>query len=416
MPDSAAPSPAMSSAACIVWGPELSPFLLKLESMLVHHGVAWRRLPRDGTRLENVRVSLRIRRAVRTRTALRPPANDVLDEYPLVPFLLTESGAVLYDSTALASWLDQRDADRSQPLVPVDPAARFVAALIDEAFDEFGLYMVHHNRWKLAAADNDSPGARLAREYARLLPPASSRLFAQWFARRQVRRLPYLFSVAPDGYRVAGLSAPLTPPARPGFPPTHDLLEEAWRRYLRAIETVLEEQPFLLGPAFTLADASAYGQLSMNLTDGLAARRLRELAPRTFDWLVSIRERRHAGTRGEPVLAPCLQSLLEVVMATYVPLMQANAAACAELLARGEPSFNEKAFDKGRGLFDGELLGHRYRSVARSFQARSWRDLCALWSALDSDAKRQIAGLVPGDPLDATFVAPAVAFGAGASG
>ncbi len=410
----------MSSDACIVWGPELSPFLLKLESMLVHHGVTWRRLPRDGARLENVRVSLRIRRAVRSRTALRPPANDVLDEYPLVPFLITDSGAVLYDSTALASWLDRRDADRSrsiasQPLVPADAAECFVAALIDEAFDEFGLYMVHHNRWKLAAVDNSSPGARLAREYARLLPPGSARLFARWFARRQVRRLPYLFSVAPDGYRVAGLSAALTPPSRRGFPATHDLLEEAWRRYLRAIESVLEVQPFLLGPVFTIADASAYGQLSMNLTDGFAARRLRELAPRTFDWLVSIRERRHAGSAGAPVIAPCLRSLLEVIFETYVPLMKANAAACAELLARGEPSFNEKAFDEGRGLFDGELLGHRYRSVARSFQARSWRDLCALWSALDSDAKREIAGLVPGDLLDATFVVPAFAFGTGAS-
>jgi glutathione S-transferase len=45
----------------------------------------------------------------------------------------------------------------------------------------------------------------------------------------------------------------------------------SWRRYLAAMENVLREQPFLLGQRFTLADASAYGQLSMNLVDGRAA-------------------------------------------------------------------------------------------------------------------------------------------------
>ena len=53
-------------------------------------------------------------------------------------------------------------------LFPEDPCLGFVAQLIDEAFDAFGLYMVHHKRWVLSAASNDA-GRRLAREFARVL-------------------------------------------------------------------------------------------------------------------------------------------------------------------------------------------------------------------------------------------------------
>jgi len=393
----------MPEPGFVVWGPELSPFLLKLEAMLAFRGIPWRRLPRDGSRLENLRYSIAVHRAVRRRTALRPPANDPVDEYPLVPFLVLPDGEVLYDTSALAAWLDERSGP-GQPLVPEDPAVRFVARFVDEAFDEFGLYLVHHNRWKLAAMDNEDPGMRLAREYVRLLPPGASRAFARWFARRQVRRLPYLFSVAPSAYEVPGLPPALTPPSRPGFPPTHELLEQAWIRYLEATERVLAAQPFLLGAAFTVADASAYGQLSMNLTDGLAARRLRDVAPRTYAWLGMIRDRRHVGSSGAPLLSPSIEPLIDVVLETFVPLMRANSAACRAAIAAGRRVFNERAFDAGENLYDGKLAGHAFRHVAKSFQARSWRDLCADWSALDAASKSRVAALARRDSLDAELV------------
>jgi len=390
----------------IVWGPELSPFLLKLESLLAFARVPFRRLPRDGKRRENLETSLLVARATRRGTALRPPANDTLDEFPLVPFLVIPDGRVLYDSSALAGWLDEHHACGPDPLLPTDPALRFVAMLIDEAFDEFGLYMVHHNRWKLAALDNDEPGRRLAHEYSRQLPPGIGGLFARWFARRQVRRLPYLFSVAPAGYREAGLHASLTPPSRAGFPPTHELLEDAWTRYLEALETVLAEQPYLLGESFTLADASAYGQLSMNLTDTAAARRLRELAPRTFDWLVAIRDRDHLLASGPLTLSPALTPLLAIVAETFVPLMRANEEAWRRYHADGATLFNEAGFDAGRSLFDGEMLGRPYRSVTKTFQVRVWRDLRREWEGLAPLACSAVLDVVAGADPDAWFADP----------
>lgn len=394
----------------VVWGPELSPFLLKLEAMLAWAGVPQRRLPRDGSRAENLRTTLLVERAKAARTARRPLGDDdALDEYPLVPFLVTPSRDVLYDSSAIARWLDRDHAPDGGPLLPGDAATRFVASFLDEAFDEFGLYMVHHNRWKLAAGDNGRPGMRLAREYARQIPPGVAPLFATWFERRQVRRLPYLFSVAPRGYTAPGVAAAMTPPSRDGFPPTHELLEHAWERTLAAIAAILGERPFLLGERFTIADASAYGQLSMNLTDTAAARRLRELAPSVHDWLVAIRDRRHVAARGSLVdVAGCaaLRGLLAVFADTFVPLMRANEAAFDAWRARGETVFNEKAFDAGRALYDGSVAGHPFRSVAKSFQARTWRDLRRGWEALDASSRARVEAAFGGQGADAMFAPP----------
>ncbi len=371
----------------VVWGPELSPFLLKLESMLVHAGLAFERLPRDGGRLRNLRTSRQIAKATKNRTARRPPAGDPLDEYPLVPFLVS-GREVLFDSSALAGWIDERSEEA--PLLPEDAALGWIARFLDEAFDEIGLYMVHHNRWKLAAGENLRPGDRLVREYARLLPPGVGPFFAIWFERRQVRRLPYLFSVAPAGYAVKGLSRVMTPPALDGFPPTHELLEETWQRTLASMEQILRRQRYLLGERFTIADASAYGQLSMNLTDGLAARRLRDLAPRTFGWLVSIKTGDHARSAGELAASETLAPLLELFADTFAPLMRANEAAWERHREQGATVFNEKAFDARECLYDGEMLGRPFRSVAKTFQVRVWRDLRRDWLALDDAARATV--------------------------
>lgn len=45
-----------------------------------------------------------------------------------------------YDSSAIAHSLDDQVQSTVEPLYPQDPVLGFVARLIDEAFDEFGLY------------------------------------------------------------------------------------------------------------------------------------------------------------------------------------------------------------------------------------------------------------------------------------
>jgi glutathione S-transferase len=379
-----------------VWGSELSPFTLKLRALLSAAAVPCRLLPEQGTRVENLRTAWRIERSKRRRTIERWPALDPLDEYPLVPFLIEDERRILYDSSALAAWLDRFHRPPRGPLVPDDPALAFVTRLIDEAFDELGLYLVHHARWVVSATTNDA-GVRLAREFARLLPPGAQPAMARRFAQRQVRRLPYLFSVAPEGFTIPGLPPQLTPPARAGFPPTHELLQEIWDGVLDGVEAVLVQQPFLLGARFTLADAAVYGQLGMNLKDPSAAEHIRRRAPLTFRWLCGVRDGSHAASAGPLLLADRLRPLLELLDRTFAPLMAQNEAAYETARAAGETRFNEAAFDRGHALYDGTLLGRPFRSVAKTFQVRVWRDLRTAWTALDDPARQRIRRLMPGD-------------------
>ncbi|MCC6849829.1 MAG: glutathione S-transferase [Deltaproteobacteria bacterium] len=383
-----------------LWGSELSPFALKVRACLDWAGLAYEWLPAEGGRLRNLRVNWTIERAKRARSVERHPRLDPLDEYPLVPFLVVDDRRVLYDSSALAQWIDDRLPAPHGRLVPTDPAVAFVARLVDEALDELGLYLAHHNRWVLSATTNDA-GARLAREFRRVLPPGTGRIMARHFSERQVRRLPYLFSVAPAGFAV-GLRPALTPPAPAGFPPTHALLAETWAALLSSLEPVLSRRPHLLGDGFTIADAGVYGQLAMNLKDPDAAADMRARAPGTVARLEAIRDRRHAGAGGAPGLPPDLAPLLDVVARTFVPLMQQNARAYEEARARGETLFNERAFDRGRALYDGTLLGHSFRAVVKTFQVRVWRDLCAAWRALDADARGRLRPLLAGASFEST--------------
>jgi hypothetical protein len=218
-----------------------------------------------------------------------------------------------------------------------------------------------------------------------------------------VRRLPYLFSVAADDDGFADLARSLRPPVRPGFPPTHALLEEAFDRLLRALEPLLASRPFLFGARFTLADASVYGKLAMNRSDPSAAASIRRIAPAVFAWTERLAHGDFAGHRpGGPLeLGDAHDPLLGWISEIFVPLMQQNHAAWEAQRARGEGCFNEAAFDAGCALYDGVLLGRPFRSVAKTFQVRVWRDLRRAWDALEAaDRARLLARMPHGTRLD----------------
>jgi glutathione S-transferase len=383
-----------------LWGSTLSPFALKVEALLRFAGVPHRWLPAQGRFAEALRFERRRRALVRGRLPLTWPERDPLDELPLVPFLFGPAGENLYDSTAIGLWLDARGLTGAAPLVPgEDPAVAFAVRLVDEALDEVGLYLMHHQRWVVSARDNDA-GARLAREMRPLLGPAA-RVLARSFPARQVRRLPYLMSVAPPeaGAAFADLPPRLHPPSRPGFPPTHALLEEAHARLLAALEPLLAARPFLFGARFTLADASVYGQLAMNRADPSADAKVRRTAPAVHAWVERLARGDFAGHRaaGPLALDAAPAPLLAWCAETFVPLMQQNHAAWQRHRAAGETRFNEAAFDAGRALYDGELLGRPCRSVAKTFQVRVWRDLRSAWDALAATDRRRVAALLPDD-------------------
>jgi glutathione S-transferase len=319
-----------------------------------------------------------------------------LDEFPLVPFLLGPSGENLYDSSAIGEWLNTTGRITrigAAPLLPMeDDALRFAIHIVDEYFDEFGLYLVHHNRWKISARDNNA-GRRLADDMRPILGPIA-RILEHQFPPRQVKRLPYLFSVGEiDDRDFNDLPKRLRPPARKGFPPTHALLEGAFARLLAILEALLADRPYLFGDRFTLADASVYGQLAMNLSDASAEAIIRRDAPHVREWLERIEEADFKASLpdGQITLDAKVEPLLGEVGRIFVPLMQQNAAAFERHRTAGETRFNEAGFDAGRALYDGELDGRPFRSVAKTFQVRVWQSLLEKWDALSAaDRSRMI--------------------------
>lgn len=387
----------------VLWGSELSPFALKVELLLRVAGLPFDWMPVTGPFRRAARFALRRERLVRGGLALTWPAMTALDEFPQVPFLFGPDGENLYDSSAIGCWLAEHTPSAgtgAAVLLPGhDPALRFAIRLVDEALDEVGLYLVHHNRWVVAARDNDA-GVRLARELRPLLGPFAM-IPRSAFPRRQARRLPYLFSVAPDDAGAfAELPPGLRPPTRRGFPATHALLDERFDALLAALEAVLASRPFLFGDRPTLADASVYGQLDMNRSDPSAWRMIATRAPATARWIERLaRGEVGPATPGTLVLDDALAPLLDWVAHTFVPLMTQNAAAWVRHRDTGETLFNEPAFDAGRSLYDGTLVGQPFRSVAKTFQVRVWQELQAEWRALGATDRGRIGTLMPVDGL-----------------
>jgi len=381
----------------ILWGVRLSPFTLKLEACLRYHDLSYKRLPAEGNYLENARTLLSLELAKKNGKVSRYPTLDAdLDEYPAVPFLSEDGKHFQYDSSAIAHYLDSKLSTQSMsPLFPNNNTFNFIAHLIDEAFDEFALYMVHHMRW-IGSAKTTPMGKLLGQEFKRALPPGGAFALSRSFPKRQVRRTPYLFSVAPSGYK-AGVSRALTPPSRQGFPETQTLLNQCWKQYLNAMEHVLDKQDYLLGDIFSVADASAYGQLAMNLVDPEAAEKMRSIAPTTYNWLRRIEQSKHLESRhssGSLYLSPHLKPLLNTIMGTFSALMIQNEKAYNMAREQGETLFNEKAFDQHRALFDGQLRGYPFRTVVKTFQVRVWREIKAHWGELSQAEQAEVRTVV----------------------
>jgi len=390
------------AAPWVLWGSELSPFALKVEALLRFCDVPFRWQPASGPLRAAFAYERRRRQLVAGRLPLTWPRMSGLDEYPQVPFLFGPAGENLYDSSAIAVWLAEKmpsSAASAATLLPSkDAALRFAVRLVDEALDEVGLYLVHHNRWVVAARDNNA-GARLGREFRPLLGPFAA-VLARTFPARQVRRLPYLFSVAAaDKATWNDLPARLQPPSRAGFPPTHDLLQEIFTNLLATIEPLLVERPYLFGDSFTVADASLYGQLCMNRKDPRAWAWIGRDAPATAAWVerISDGDFRAHHSDGSLCLDAGVTPLLHWISRVFVPLMQQNRTAWRRHRAAGETIFNEAAFDAGRSLYDGVLLGQPFRSVAKTFQVRVWEDLQHEWAALSQGDRARLEALLPAD-------------------
>jgi len=126
----------------------------------------------------------------------------------------------------------------------------------------------------------------------------------------------------------------------------------------------------------------------MNTSDPSAERIIAERAPTLRAWLERLH--RHGASKLEdgdeptPAHIGALAPLLNEIVRIHVPLMEQNERAYERHKAAGQTRFNEAAFDRNEALYDGELLGRPFRSVAKTFQVKGWRSLKARYLSLET--------------------------------
>jgi hypothetical protein len=412
----------------IMYGSTLSPFALKVEAALKMQNpsvnVEWNF---NSSWLnyfiaEVTVIMLRSGSFVATQTLMENPPSKY-GELPLVPYLIPQNNyftldnpcKVIYDSSFIVNTFINNNNS------PDDKSLIFMIHLIDEYFDEWGLYLVHHRRWVDEGNHNppdNRPGQTLAHKevFKGQLPRFFSNRGAEFFNHRQTRRLAYLFSIAPphqspraEGYPIPYCcnSSKQQPPSPHDeeccWPETWTLLNESWIKLLKALDPILKTRSTLFGGSLlTSADFSMFGQLDMLARRDQASRKeMIQEAPNVVKWLDNIRETNAQSTttttnNNYHDLYPFITEIRE----TFIPLMKQNKINYEKAIQNGCTIFNEDGFwiqntagVKNKALYDGIIRQYPFRSVVKTFQVEVWNKLLVEYNSLSRNNKFELEQL-----------------------
>jgi glutathione S-transferase len=277
---------------------------------------------------------------------------------PVIPVIRFPDGSWHNDSTPMIFELERRHAERS--IVPTDPAAAFLATLLEDFADEWGTKAMFHYRWFLPR-DQKQMSEWLA--FDRLHGHGRDKILkaAAAFRERQVGRMA-----------LVGCTKENAP-----------IIEESARRILALFEAHVTEEPYLFGGRPSLADFGWMGQLSQLAVDPTPNELLRAEFPFTTRWLANLDDA--SGVEGEwrdPEAPPstAIKGLLALAGEIYFPFLIANA----------------EAVEKGAETFTVQLLGRPYTQGAFKYQVKCLAGLRAAYARLDRETKNRLAPLLGG--------------------
>jgi glutathione S-transferase len=273
-------------------GSTASPYATKLRALL-----RYRRIPFDWVIMT---------KALRKQTGhLRPN---------LIPVLQYPDGTFGGETTALAYDLEARHRDRS--VIPDDRAVAFVCDLLEDLADEWAVKPLFLYRW-WDPEDQAYVSRWAGEEWSVSSAETGSAEEIEQFRLRQISRMSILGATAEN----------------------KPLLEESYRRILRAFEPDVGMAKYLFGSRPSLADFAWFGQLSQLATDPTPMRIMREEAPFTDHWTRRLDDA--SGVDGkwyprEQALSGMTEALLAIAGELYLPFLVANAQAFAKDLERLE--------------------------------------------------------------------------------
>jgi glutathione S-transferase len=291
----------------------------------------------------------------------------------LIPVLVTpgEDGAAdtsMIDSTPIIRYLEKRESERS--VIPSDPAVAFLDALIEDYGDEWLTKAMFHYRWAYQA-DIDKAGKILP--LWRDIRGAGEGLakLSKMFCERQIGRLGVVGS----------------------NPTTGPLIEDSYRRFLRALDARLQEARFVMGDRPGSADFGVYGQLTqLALFDPTCAAVTLEESPRVFAWcqlmedLSGLEPSEDDWVKRDSVPSG-LRSILQEVGRVYAPFLLGNAA----------------ALERGDAQVECEIDGHKWVQKPFPYQGKCLVALRKGYAALKDADRAAVDAALSGTGCESLF-------------
>lgn len=334
MATAARPEQGDPHAPYTVYKMDISYFSGKLEAYLRYKGVPYEPVEADAACLDRV---------IFRHTGVKK-----------VPAVRSADGLWLFDSTPTIAWFE--DQYPRAPVLPADPALAFIAALIEDYGDEWLWRPAMWWRWE-PMASRLALGRRIADNVA--LPLVPRAWFAWFFAHRQ--RHTWLWG---DGVNRANAAA-----VRDLYPQELDLLQ-----------SVLREQPYLLGSHPSVADFGYFASMFRHFgNDPDAAELMRRRAPEVYEWLARLWNESAERLGPKPAWkwpdADSFAPLWQRIVGDYLPYLRQNALAFAQ---------RRRRFDfQGRSQQYPGTATHHYRVWCR-------QELQRRYQALEADEQERV--------------------------
>ncbi len=265
-----------------------------------------------------------------------------------VPAIKTANNTWLFDTTPMLQWFEERYPQN--PILPNDPALRFMALLLEDYGDEWLWRPAMWWRW-VPRASRWALGYRIGAEFA---PSLLARPIGWFFGRRQLKE--WLWD---DGVTLKNEA---------------DVRDMLFREF-EFLEPLLQHQPYLLGSHPSAADFGYFASLFRHFgNDPESAEAVRRQAPNTYEWLARL-------WNAKPEKLPKAQNwiwpegkhwdgLLERIAKDYLPYLQQNAKAF---------SLNQKRFNHigNTFVFNNTKTTH-YRVYCREVLQQEFNKLCTI--------------------------------------
>ena len=176
-------------------------------------------------------------------------------------------------------------------------------------------------------------------------------------------------------------------------PTTAAVIEESYRRLLRALDAQLRVQPFVMGARPGTADFGLFGQLTqLALFDPTSQALALGEAPRVVAWCHGVEdlsglEVTDADWTPRDAVPETLGALLAEVGRVYAPFLLANAA----------------ALESGGAEFECEIDGRKWVQKPFPYQGKCLRWLRGQYAALGGGDRSAVDGLLAGTGCEALF-------------